>query len=553
MSLARPVCALAAVAAIAFALWQLHAAAAGVKTQSLRFGDTPARVYRPAPPGDAASDPATTAPAAPPSPVVVIAHGFAGSQRLMQGYATAIARAGYVAVTFDFLGHGRHPEPLTGSITEATGATQRLVAQLGDVVTAARPLGDGRLAVLGHSMATDVLVRFASATPGVDASIAVSMFSPAVTATAPRNLLVITGEWEPMLEREALRAVGLGAPGGDAELATTYGDFAAGTARRAVSAPHTEHVSVLYSTAAMREAVEWLDRSFGRPTAGGPAARPAVASIPIATQGPWILLLLGGVTLFAWVVAPLLPRVAALPTGGGRPWRRLALPLLLPMVATPLLLRVLPTHFLPVLVGDYLAVHFLAYGALTALCLRLTRRDDATASPQPGASATAAAGADSGTDTGAGAGIPPSAGRYLAATLAVLAFGFVGYSLPLDRYFTSFVPGAGRRLLVAALLVGTLAYFLADEWLTRGPRAGRAAYLASKFAFVASLALAVALDFERLFFLIIIVPVIALYFVVYGLLSRWTYEATGHPQVAGVANAAAFAWAIACVFPLVAA
>ena len=61
-----------------------------------------------------------------------------------------------------------------------------------------------------------------------------------------------------------------------------------------------------------------------------------------------------------------------------------------------------------------------------------------------------------------------------------------------------------------------------------------------------------ALDFERLFFLLIIVPVIVLFFLVYGLVSGWTYRRTGHPLVAGFANAVAFAWAIGVTFPLLA-
>ena len=61
-----------------------------------------------------------------------------------------------------------------------------------------------------------------------------------------------------------------------------------------------------------------------------------------------------------------------------------------------------------------------------------------------------------------------------------------------------------------------------------------------------------ALDFRHLFFLIIIVPIIVLFFVVYGLFSAWTYRSTGHPWVAGVANALAFAWAIGVTFPQVA-
>ena len=71
-----------------------------------------------------------------------------------------------------------------------------------------------------------------------------------------------------------------------------------------------------------------------------------------------------------------------------------------------------------------------------------------------------------------------------------------------------------------------------------------------KIAFVTLLALAIALDFQRLFFLADITPFILAYFVVYGLLSRWTYAATGHPYVAGLANALAVAGAIAATFPL---
>jgi hypothetical protein len=77
--------------------------------------------------------------------------------------------------------------------------------------------------------------------------------------------------------------------------------------------------------------------------------------------------------------------------------------------------------------------------------------------------------------------------------------------------------------------------------------------VASKAAFILSLAIAVALDFERLFFLIIIVPVIILFFVFFGVVSGWVYARTRNPLVAGLANAVAIAWAIGVVFPLVAA
>ena len=230
----------AALLAVAAALWHLLAASAGLDIRTALVGQTPVTIF--APQAKVARGPA-----------VVIAHGFAGSQQLMQSFALALARNGYVAVTFDFLGHGRNPRPLTGSITEESGATAALVTETAAVAAFARTLGDGRLAALGHSMASDIVVRFAEADPDVGATIAVSMFSPAVNRNAPRNLLVVVGAGEGPLRAEALRVVGqVTAPAPPAE-AVTYGSFADGTARRAAVSDHVEHIGVLFSTDTMRK------------------------------------------------------------------------------------------------------------------------------------------------------------------------------------------------------------------------------------------------------------------------------------------------------------
>ena len=51
------------------------------------------------------------------TPVVVVTHGFAGSQQMMQPMAATLARNGYVAITFDFAGHGRNPKLLTAALS----------------------------------------------------------------------------------------------------------------------------------------------------------------------------------------------------------------------------------------------------------------------------------------------------------------------------------------------------------------------------------------------------------------------------------------------------
>jgi dienelactone hydrolase len=501
--------AVAAVAAIVVSLVRLDAGMADVTTEQVTVDGTRATVFRPA----------SVAGGAEPLPAVLIAHGFAGSQPLMAPFATTFARNGHVAVTFDYLGHGLDPRPLTGSITETAGATRALVDQTARMAAFARTLGDGRLALLGHSMASDIVVRTAQADPGIGATIAVSMFSPAVTARTPGNLLVIVGGWEPGLKAEALRVVvdagGNGAPG------VTVGDPAAGTGRRAAFSPNVEHVGVLYSQASMAEAQAWLDAAFAVSRTGPPA---------LDGRGPWVLLLLAGIVALGRPLSRLLPVVAATPAGSGLGWRAAWPCLVVPMVATPLVLLVLPTRFLPVLVGDYLAVHFGVYGLITALCLVWRGRRLAGARPSIAR---------------------PSLPRLVLATVAVGLFVAGGLFAALDAYVANFTPVAQRVPLILAMLAGTAAYFLADEALVRGAGAGRGLALASRVALIVSLAGAVALDFPRLFFLMIIVPVIVPFFIVFGLFCAWTWRRTGHPAPGAIATAAAFAWAIGVTFPMV--
>ena len=177
----RSFVAVAALVALATGLFQLRAISAGIEISRMTVGETPVTIFRPQ------SD-ATV-------PVVVIAHGFAGSQQLMQPFAETLAQNGYIAVTFDFLGHGRNPLPMRGDITEGKTITAELLKELTEVAAAARklPRSNGRLAVLGHSMASDIVVRFAQANPDVEATVAVSVFSPVVTPASQRNLLVIVG------------------------------------------------------------------------------------------------------------------------------------------------------------------------------------------------------------------------------------------------------------------------------------------------------------------------------------------------------------------------
>ena len=167
-------------AAIAAGLWHLEGLSAGIDTTYQTVGDTQVTVLRRA--GDQK-----------PGPVVVIAHGFAGSQQLMLPFANTLAHQGFTAVNFDQPGHGHNQAALRGGVSDDDAASRTLLASLREMMAFARTLAPGQIALLGHSMASDIVVRAAQEAGDVAAVVAVSMFSPGVTATSPANLLVIDG------------------------------------------------------------------------------------------------------------------------------------------------------------------------------------------------------------------------------------------------------------------------------------------------------------------------------------------------------------------------
>ena len=472
-------------------IWHLEHERDGLTITPLLVGTTPATVYQRA--------------GAEKAPAVIVAHGFAGSRQLMEAYALTLAQAGYVAVSFDFEGHGRNPTPMSGDVTRVDGTTQLLMREVGRVTDAALALPgvDGRVALLGHSMASDIIVRRALVDPRVAATVAISMFSEAVTAAGPRNLLIVTGAWEPFLRKDALRNVRL------AQLSAvegeTVGDPAKNTGRRAAIAPGVEHVSVLYSAAALQEARDWLDAVFGRTSTG-----------PVSATGGWIVLLLSGIVLLAWPLSGLLPRSVTPPPPVAV--RTFLAATLVPAVVTPVLLSFVNTRFLPVLVADYLAVHLFVYGGLSMGLLWWS-------------------------------GIKIDRSVWLPG-LALAAYGIFVFGGALDRYVASFMPNAARLPIIVAIAIGALPYMLADSLVSEGGRAAWWRVLAARGAFLASLGAAVAFDFHRLFFLLIIIPVIVLFFVIFGLMGGWVGRRTGSPLASGLGLGLILAWALGVSFPM---
>jgi pimeloyl-ACP methyl ester carboxylesterase len=476
-------------ALVALAVVMLERDRAGLEITRFDMFDTPVTFY--------------TLPGAD-GPAVVVAHGFAGSRQIMEAWSLTLARAGYRVVAFDFMGHGRNPRPMAGDVTAVDGTTQLLVDETLKIARAAQALPGpaAPVALLGHSMATDVIVRAsAAAEPGlVGPVVAISMFSQAVTATHPPSLLMITGQGEGALRGFAIEALGMVQPGAAEGVTVANGDIT----RRAVVAPLTEHATVLWSETGLIAARDWLDAYYGR-----------ASGARVADTGGWLLLLLGSIVALSAPLARVLPD---LPENRRRlSSLRFAAVLILPMLAAPLLAQLAPRGWLPVLVADYLVVHLLLYGGIQLALLAAWGVRVMRLSP--------------------------------VATLALTALGIGVFGMALDRYGASFWPTGDRWAMLAVLALGAVPFMVADALVTRAGREGIGRRILARLAFLTSLALAVTLDFERLFFLFIIAPVIVLYFLTMGLMGRWVARRSGAVS-AGMALGVILAWSLAVSFPL---
>lgn len=182
-------------------------------------------------------------------PAVILAHGYAASSKIMQGYQHALAHAGYAVLAFDFSGHGANragfdPDRLGEDIDRAYRA---LIAQ--------PEVDPERVALIGHSMGGGAVMEAALRSPErYRATVAISPVSVAVTPATPRNLQLQAGTWEPRFLRSARQM--LERAGGSGT------DFATGRAREFVAVAGAEHLSILFRDGSHQAVLRWLDRAL---------------------------------------------------------------------------------------------------------------------------------------------------------------------------------------------------------------------------------------------------------------------------------------------------
>ena len=253
-----------------------------------------------------------------PRPVVLVGHGFAGSELLMRGFSFSLAKAGYIVVAWDFDGHGRNPRPYPQD-----RSTDSLLANAEAALETARAHGfvtSEQVAILGHSMGSGVALSFGIEHPEAAATIAISPVPRDVTPSLPNNLLLMAGGLEPQFVENAEKLL--------ADAGGAGGDISEGNARALKVISGVEHISILFKADSHAVARDWLDETFSQ--------QPGAVDYRDRRMG-WYGLGIVGVLLLGWALTPLLDQTSSTQRTPLPLWRRLSAPFAGTICATILL------------------------------------------------------------------------------------------------------------------------------------------------------------------------------------------------------------------------
>ena len=128
----------------------------------------------------------------------------------------------------------------------------------------------------------------------------------------------------------------------------------------------------------------------------------------------------------------------------------------------------------------------------------------------------------------------------------LLGWGLV-FALVLDRAGSSFVPTGPRAGLMALLLLGALPFALADAALAQGAAPWRR--VLARLVLLVALAATMFTAPRTLGLIFTVLPVLVLFWLVYGSFGRWTAHRAG-TSTAALGSALALAWALAASTPL---
>jgi len=193
---------------------------------------------------------------------IILGHGVMSNKEMLKGYAIEFAAAGFVAIPFDFRGHGQSTgEHRSGSLTNEIQAIISYLESRPDIDTS-------NLGYLGYSMG-GVGLQVVNESTDFKCFIGTATWFPKNirkgTSTAPLNILMILGRNDELLTPEDLKE-GLsdytGIPANNLDVNKLYGSFQNGNASMIYLDDLSNHAIGCWDPDFIREARDFLISTF---------------------------------------------------------------------------------------------------------------------------------------------------------------------------------------------------------------------------------------------------------------------------------------------------
>ena len=194
-------------------------------------------------------------------PAIIIGHGVMVNKEMLKGYALELAAAGFVAVPFDFRGHGQSTgEGGTGMINDIIAIKEYLQSR--------SDIDMNSLGYIGYSMGglgqyliqTDLSFKcFIGIGTGLNSSLRLG------NPTNPLNVLMIQALFDELVDLPDLKqslATRVGLPISSVDSNKIYGSFQQGNASMIYLDDNSNHLTVAWDGDFIREARDWAINSF---------------------------------------------------------------------------------------------------------------------------------------------------------------------------------------------------------------------------------------------------------------------------------------------------
>ena len=439
--------------------------------------------------------------------LVFIAHGFAGSAAIMKPIAVALAKSGYTTIRYDFRGHGKHPLPYSGEVTNVTGATRLFLNDTDAIIKHYINLSSHSKAVLiGHSMASDIIFRAANLNNSISGAIGISSYTDVISDTSPKNVLILNGEWESRLRRKALKTLkelGITAPSEN----VTYGTFESETARRTSAIKNVGHFGVLYSPETQFKIISWVDKVYG-------------ASRPMAENyiGAWTGILLASLFISFCIFTQTLKKTTGIQVE--LTFRKLFIGNLVAAVITPAVLYFSLIDFVRFPAHNYLINHLFLYSLTLSFFLPIR---ELSVSWKP---------------------------HYFVISGTLFAFFALVLGGIIDSYISTFSLTNSRLKLFFLLIIVCVPLMLVIQTIYQAKKGRLLMGNITKSCLVLSLVVPISLNFVDFFLLGYAIFLIICFFIVFGFLSNLLSSRIGNIFPIGLTNGITLAWTLSTALPL---